>query len=83
MPERTHTLHPAERPRRDAARRHGAYPLPTHGHSFEQEGFTHGATHAQLPSAAAILYGSYEGPDEQVTLGVGLDALVQETKLWR
>ncbi|MFF3485521.1 DUF952 domain-containing protein [Streptomyces sp. NPDC002701] len=70
MLESTHILHLTERSLWDAAREDGAYRMSTRGRTLEQEGFIHCSTRAQLPSVAAFLYGSYEGPDELVVLVV-------------
>jgi uncharacterized protein (DUF952 family) len=70
MPERTCILHITERPLWDVAREHGEYRMSTRGRTLAQEGFIHCSTRAQLVSVAAVLYGSYEGPDELVVLVV-------------
>ncbi|MFC9285282.1 DUF952 domain-containing protein [Streptomyces sp. NPDC057052] len=63
MPERTHILHRTERSLWDVARAHGAYRMSTRGRTLDQEGFVHCSTRAQLPSVAALSYGSYEAPE--------------------
>ncbi|MFH0520843.1 DUF952 domain-containing protein [Streptomyces sp. M41] len=70
MPEHTYILHLTERSLWEAAREHGAYAMSTRGRTLAQEGFIHCSTRAQLPSVAAFLYGSYDGPDELVVLVV-------------
>ncbi|TQL18240.1 DUF952 domain-containing protein [Streptomyces sp. SLBN-134] len=68
MSERMYILHITERSSWEAAREHGEYRMSTRGRTLAQEGFIHCSTRAQLPSVAAFLYGSYEGPDELVVL---------------
>ncbi|WP_327593584.1 DUF952 domain-containing protein [Streptomyces chartreusis] len=63
MPEDTHILHITERSLWEAAREHGTYEMSTRGRTLKEEGFIHCSTRAQLPSVAAFLYGSYDGPD--------------------
>ncbi|MFH9861339.1 DUF952 domain-containing protein [Streptomyces sp. NPDC017202] len=70
MPGPTHILHLTERSLWDEARAHGTYRMSTRGRTLEQEGFVHCSTRAQLPAAAAFLYGSREGPDDLVVLVV-------------
>ncbi|MFG2551819.1 DUF952 domain-containing protein [Streptomyces sp. NPDC048581] len=70
MPEHTYILHITERSLWDAAREHGAYEMSTRGRALAEEGFVHCSTRAQLPTVAAFLYGSYDGPDELVVLVV-------------
>lgn len=70
MLEHTYILHVTECSLWDAAREHGVYRMSTRGRTLEQEGFVHCSTRAQLPSVAAFLYGSYEGPDDLVVLVV-------------
>ncbi|MFI5550817.1 DUF952 domain-containing protein [Streptomyces sp. NPDC051738] len=70
MPERTYILHITERSLWDAAREHGTYEMSTRGRTLAEEGFVHCSTRAQLPTVAAFLYGSYDGPDELVVLVV-------------
>ncbi|MFG1669527.1 DUF952 domain-containing protein [Streptomyces sp. Y7] len=70
MPEDTRILHITERSLWEAAREHGTYEMSTRGRTLREEGFIHCSTRAQLPSVAAFLYGSYDGPDELVVLVV-------------
>ncbi|MGI5378143.1 DUF952 domain-containing protein [Streptomyces sp. CA-251387] len=70
MPEHTYILHITERSLWEAARERGAYETSTRGRTLQQEGFIHCSTRAQLPSVAAFLYGSCEGPDDLVVLVV-------------
>ncbi|WP_128434586.1 DUF952 domain-containing protein [Streptomyces cyaneus] len=70
MPEQTYILHITERSLWDAAREHGTYEISTRGRTLREEGFIHCSTRAQLPSVAAFLYGSYDGPEELVVLVV-------------
>lgn len=70
MPEHTYILHITERSLWDAAREHGTYEMSTRGRTLAEEGFIHCSTRAQLPSVAAFLYGSYDGPGELVVLVV-------------
>lgn len=80
MLEPTYILRVTERSLWDAAREHGEYRMSTRGRTLAQEGFVHCSTRSQLPSVAALLYGSCEGPDELVVLVVDparLDAPVR------
>ncbi|MGI5411181.1 DUF952 domain-containing protein [Streptomyces chartreusis] len=70
MPEDTHILHITERSLWEAAREHGTYEMSTRGRTLKEEGFIHCSTRAQLPSVAAFLYGSYDGPEDLVVLVV-------------
>ncbi|MGW6911518.1 MULTISPECIES: DUF952 domain-containing protein [unclassified Streptomyces] len=70
MLEHTYILHITERSLWDAAREHGTYEMSTRGRTLAEEGFIHCSTRAQLPTVAAFLYGSYDGPDELVVLVV-------------
>ncbi|MCZ4605975.1 DUF952 domain-containing protein [Streptomyces sp. Lzd4kr] len=70
MPEDTHILHITERSLWEAARERGTYEMSTRGRTLKDEGFIHCSTRAQLPSVAAFLYGSYDGPDDLVVLVV-------------
>nr|WP_252980673.1 DUF952 domain-containing protein [Streptomyces chartreusis] len=70
MPEDTHILHITERSLWEAARERGTYEMSTRGRTLKEEGFIHCSTRAQLPSVAAFLYGSYDGPDDLVVLVV-------------
>ncbi|MFD5860612.1 DUF952 domain-containing protein [Streptomyces chartreusis] len=70
MPEDTRILHITERSLWEAARARGTYEMSTRGRTLQEEGFIHCSTRAQLPSVAAFLYGSYDGPDELVVLVV-------------
>ncbi|CAM5302401.1 DUF952 domain-containing protein [Streptomyces chartreusis] len=68
MPEDTRILHITERSLWEAARERGTYEMSTRGRTLQEEGFIHCSTRTQLPSVAAFLYGSYDGPDELVVL---------------
>ena len=70
MPEDTHILHITERSLWEAARERGTYEMSTRGRPLQDVGFIHCSTRAQLPSVAAFLYGSYDGPDDLVVLVV-------------
>ncbi|WP_369172312.1 DUF952 domain-containing protein [Streptomyces sp. R28] len=70
MPEHAYILHITERSLWDAAREQGTYEISTRGRTLRDEGFIHCSTRAQLPTVAAFLYGSYDGPDELVVLVV-------------
>ncbi|MFD5010198.1 DUF952 domain-containing protein [Streptomyces chartreusis] len=70
MPEDTHILHITERSLWEAARERGTYEMSTRGRTLKEEGFIHCSTRAQLPSVAAFLYGSYDGPEDLVVLVV-------------
>ncbi|GAA3562631.1 DUF952 domain-containing protein [Streptomyces osmaniensis] len=70
MPEDTRILHITERSLWEAARERGTYEMSTRGRTLQEEGFIHCSTRAQLPSVAAFLYGSYDGPDDLVVLVV-------------
>ncbi|MFJ7074826.1 DUF952 domain-containing protein [Streptomyces sp. NPDC098781] len=70
MPEQTYILHLTEGSLWEAARERGTYEMSTRGRTLQEEGFIHCSTRAQLPSVAAFLYGSYDGPDELVVLVV-------------
>lgn len=70
MPEDTRIFHITERSLWEAARERGTYEMSTRGRTLQEEGFIHCSTRAQLPSVAAFLYGSYDGPDDLVVLVV-------------
>lgn len=70
MPEHTYILHITEHSLWDAARERGTYEMSTRGRTLKEEGFIHFSTRTQLPSVAAFLYGSYDGPDDLVVLVV-------------
>ncbi|MFB8758996.1 DUF952 domain-containing protein [Streptomyces nigra] len=75
MSERTYILHLTERSLWEAARERGAYEISTRGRTLQEEGFIHCSTRAQLPAVAALLYGSYDGPDDLVVLVVDPERL--------
>ena len=70
MSEHAYILHLTERSLWEAARERGAYEISTRGRTLQEEGFIHCSTRAQLPTVAAFLYGSYDGPDDLVVLVV-------------
>ncbi|MER5385752.1 DUF952 domain-containing protein [Streptomyces sp. NPDC002688] len=68
-------LHLTERSLWDAARASGAFEMSTRGRTLQEEGFIHCSLRHQLPAVAAMLYGSYTGPDELVVLVVDAERL--------
>ncbi|WP_220457972.1 MULTISPECIES: DUF952 domain-containing protein [unclassified Actinotalea] len=69
-------LHLAERTYWDAARERGVYERSTRGASFEQVGYVHAATPAQLPAVGAAVHGDDAAAD-LVLLVVDLDRLAR------
>ena len=68
-------LHLTERSLWDAARASGAFKMSTRGRTLQEEGFIHCSLRRQLPAVAAMVYGSYSGPDELVVLVVDAERL--------
>ncbi|MBC7273929.1 MAG: DUF952 domain-containing protein [Streptomyces sp.] len=66
----SYILHITERSLWERARASGSWEISTRGRTLRQEGYIHFSTRAQLPTVAAFLYGSYDGPDELVVLVV-------------
>ncbi|WRZ90663.1 DUF952 domain-containing protein [Streptomyces sp. NBC_01007] len=68
-------LHLTERSVWDAARASGSFEMSTRGRTLQEEGFIHCSLRHQLPAVAAMVYGSYAGPDELVVLVVDAERL--------
>lgn len=68
-------LHLTERSLWDAARASGTFEISTRGRTLAEEGFIHCSLRGQLPAVAAMVYGSYTGPDELVVLVIDADRL--------
>ncbi|MFD8737267.1 DUF952 domain-containing protein [Streptomyces sp. NPDC059618] len=68
-------LHLTERSLWDAARASGTFEISTRGRTLEEEGFIHCSLRRQLPAVAAMVYGSYTGPDDLVVLVIDPERL--------
>ncbi|MEV6191326.1 DUF952 domain-containing protein [Streptomyces sp. NPDC051920] len=68
-------LHLTERSLWDAARASGTFEISTRGRTLKEEGFIHCSLRNQLPAVAAMVYGSYAGPDELVVLVIDAERL--------
>ncbi|MEU6274650.1 DUF952 domain-containing protein [Streptomyces populi] len=68
-------LHLTERSLWDEARASGAFEMSTRGRTLKEEGFIHCSLRRQLPAVAAMVYGSYTGPDELVVLVIDAERL--------
>ncbi|MEV6016002.1 MULTISPECIES: DUF952 domain-containing protein [unclassified Streptomyces] len=68
-------LHLTERSLWDAARVSGTFEISTRGRTLEEEGFIHCSLRRQLPAVAAMVYGSYTGPDDLVVLVIDAERL--------
>ncbi|MFD5638056.1 DUF952 domain-containing protein [Streptomyces sp. NPDC127077] len=68
-------LHLTERSLWEAARASGTFEISTRGRTLQEEGFIHCSLRRQLPAVAAMVYGSYTGPDELVVLVVDAERL--------
>ncbi|KAB1981901.1 DUF952 domain-containing protein [Streptomyces triticiradicis] len=68
-------LHLTERSLWDAARASGTFEISTRGRTLQEEGFIHCSLRRQLPAVAAMVYGSYTGPDELVVLVIDAERL--------